>query len=412
MPGIPPDLLERLRALPAAGPLAGVTGVHVVGGAVRDLAVGATKPEGAALIGPLEADFVVEGDAVALVARLGLQVVAVHERFGTATVRVGDTVADLASARRERYARPGALPDVELGVSLAEDLERRDFSVNAIAVALDDGRTTAVAGALEDLEAGVLRVLHPASFTDDPTRLLRGARYAARLDFEYDSETAALARAAVAGGALDRVTPGRLGAELRLLLREPQPAAIERLGWGGLGRALLGAGFRPDPEYASRAVARCPPETRADLAVLAASWQGSATEVAARARELGFTAAELAILEPAAEVDRTLAALEADGRSGGSPAVASAGVVDRVLERKPLEVAALVAAGGVPGAAAAARRWLEEDRHRRLAITGQDLLAAGLSGPAVGRGLAAARAAMLDGAAPGRESQLAAALGN
>ena len=160
--------------------------MHVVGGAVRDALLGRV---------PRELDLVVEGDAVAVARRAAERVggtLTVHERFGTATVRTGEFAFDLATARRERYPRPGALPEVELGATIAEDLARRDFSVNAMAVSLRDGARTDWPGAREDLDHGVLRVLHDRSFADDPTRMLRLVRYAARLGFAPDPRTAAL----------------------------------------------------------------------------------------------------------------------------------------------------------------------------------------------------------------------------
>jgi tRNA nucleotidyltransferase (CCA-adding enzyme) len=397
----PSDLLERLRALPAVAAVGAEPGVHAVGGAVRDLVLGRQ---------PLEVDLVVEGDAVALARRLG-EVVAVHERFGTATVRVGGATVDLAGARRETYAAPGALPEVQLGAPLAVDLERRDFAINAIAVALDDGRVAAVPGALADLGAGVLRVLHPRSFADDPTRLLRGARYAARLGFEYDEATARLARAAISDGSLTTVTPSRLGAELRLALREPQPAAIERLARDGLATVLLGGPGHGLPlgagrAYLRRALALTPADADPGLVALAAGWGGEEAAIGWRLRELGLPAAEAdRVAQAAGRVGRVLDAIE---DRLDRPETTS-GQVDRLLSAGPVELAVLAAAHDGP-AAAAARRWLEEDRHRRLAITGDDLVAAGLAGPAVGRGLAVARAALLDGRAPDRESQMAAAL--
>src|SRR6185503_10168208 len=126
------DVLERLDRPPAVAALDGEDAVYVVGGAVRDLLLGRE---------PRELDFVVEGDALAVARRLGGRVIA-HERFGTATVSVPGATFDLASARRERYERPGALPEVELGASLAADLARRDFTVNAIAAHLADGELT------------------------------------------------------------------------------------------------------------------------------------------------------------------------------------------------------------------------------------------------------------------------------
>ena len=236
----------------------------------------------------------VEGDAVAVARRaakrLGGRVV-VHDRFGTATVEAPEATFDLAGARRESYERPGALPDVELGASLDEDLARRDFTVNAIALHLADGELTFHAGAREDLDARRLRVLHDASFRDDPTRLLRLARYAARLGFQPEPRTDDLAAAAVAGGALETVTGSRLGAELRLLAREPQPAALAALQRHGLGQALLGPRFDVDPDLVARAVALTPRDGDAGLAALATALVG-ADDVAATLDRLAFPAYE------------------------------------------------------------------------------------------------------------------------
>jgi tRNA nucleotidyltransferase (CCA-adding enzyme) len=397
--------------------LAALPGTWVVGGAVRDLLLG---------LAPGDFDVVVEGDAVAVARRAAVSLdgeVVVHERFGTATVRAGDLAFDVASARRETYARPGALPDVELGATLADDLARRDFTVNTFALRLSDGELAAWSGAQDDLEARVLRVLHDASFTDDPTRLIRLARYAGRLGFAVDVHTARRAATAVAGGALATVTGERLGAELRLLAREPQPEALLALDAHGLGATLLPA-FTVDAALVERAVALCDEVAaagaggasaagsggdaasgpavqplaatpRSDLVALACAVRGAdARELAARLRALAFPAAETAAVVAAAGVD-------AAALTGARPSGA-----DAFLARLPIEAAAVAAAAG----AEPARAWLLRDRHARIAIRGDDLLAAGLSGPAVGRGLAAARAALLDGVAGDRRAQLAAAL--
>jgi tRNA nucleotidyltransferase (CCA-adding enzyme) len=398
-PGTPEERLARLRTVPGARPvlaaLEGEEEVHLVGGAVRDLLLGRT---------PRELDLVVAGDAMAVARRaaerLGGTVLA-HPRFGTATVRAGSSAFDLAGARAERYERPGALPDVTLGASLADDLARRDFSVNAIAMRLADGELTTWPGALGDLRAGVLRVLHDQSFVDDPTRLLRLARYGARLGFEPDAQTAALADAAVAAGATETVSGERLGAELRLLAREPQPSALAALERHATGRTVLGPGFSVDPALVTAAAAHAPPDARPDLVALAATLRGiEREELAARLRALAYPAAEATALVAAATVERLRPALERATRRSE---------VDVMLAREPPEAAALAAALGMgpPGAIDA---WRAGDRRRRLAITGDDLLAAGLAGPAVGVGLRGARAAMLDGAAPTAEAQLAAAL--
>jgi tRNA nucleotidyltransferase (CCA-adding enzyme) len=392
-----PDLLDALRGHPAVDALAGEPGVHVVGGAVRDVLLGRR---------PHELDLLVEGDAIAAARRaaerLGGDVTA-HERFGTATVDAAGHAFDLASARRERYPRPGALPEVELGASAEEDLARRDLTVNAIALRLADAELLAWPGALEDLEAGVLRVLHDRSFRDDPTRMLRAARYGARLGFALDPATDALWADAVRAGAPATVSGERLGEELRLLLAEPQPAALLELGRHGLGAAVLGLPFGVAADAVDGAMGLTPPDGRPDLVALAASL-GAATgpEISAALGRLGFPARERGIVTAAATSAARLADALADGPLGDDE-------LWRMLRRESVEAVAL-AGGAAPAAAPAARRWLEDVRHRRLGITGDDVVAAGLTGPAVGEALDAAMAAHLRGDAPDRDSQLRAAL--
>jgi tRNA nucleotidyltransferase (CCA-adding enzyme) len=360
---------------PAVAALEGEDAVYVVGGAVRDLLLGRE---------PHELDFVVEGDAIAVARRAGNRVIA-HERFGTATVSLPDgTAFDLTSARRERYPRPGALPEVELGATLREDLERRDFTVNAIALHLADGELIWFPGAREDLEARRLRVLHDRSFLDDPTRLLRLARYAARLGFEPEERTDRLAAEAIDGG-LYTVTGSRLGAELRLLLREPQPQALLALRRHGLGQALLGPAFDPD----ARVVATAEGLQPGGLAALAAALTGPVD-----LDRLAFPAHERDVVNRAAAAEPLT---ESDDVA-----------LWRRFRREQPEVAAVA---GARGDAAAARRWLEDVRHRRLTINGDDIVVAGLAGPAVGEALDRAMEAMLQGRAKTREEQLAAALG-
>jgi tRNA nucleotidyltransferase (CCA-adding enzyme) len=387
------DLLGRMRRAPGAEPalraLGGEPGVHVVGGAVRDALLGRV---------PRELDFVVEGDAAAVARRAAERLdgrIVVHERFGTATVHAEAAVFDVVTARTETYERPGALPDVRPGASIEADLGRRDFTVNAIALRVADGALTEWPGAREDLEAGRLRVLHERSFEDDPTRMLRLARYAARLAFAPDGGTDAQAAAAVA--AVDTVSGARLGSELRLLLHEPQPAALLALERHGVGAAVLRRPFAVDPAAIGAAVALCPPEARADLAALAACLL-DAGELRASLDRLEFPAHDQATVAAAAGARRLAAALAAP--LGDAE-------LWRLLRRERPETVALA---GALGAADPARRWLEDVRHRRLAITGDDFVAAGLSGPAVGDALEAAQLAMLAGEAPGREAQLAAGL--
>jgi tRNA nucleotidyltransferase (CCA-adding enzyme) len=392
------DLLELMARAPGAPAvleaLGAEPGVYVVGGAVRDALLGVT---------PRELDVVVEGDAVPVARsaaeRLGGDVV-VHDRFGTAVVRSPGATFDVVTARTETYARPGALPDVQPGATIEQDLARRDFTVNAIGLRLADGALVAHPGAREDLDAGVLRVLHERSFEDDPTRLLRMARYAARLGFEPDPHTDALAATA----RTETVSGARLGSELRLLLAEPQPAALLALERHGLGRDVVHPAFHADGPLIERAVALAPPDARADLVALAAALAG-APDVSDALDRLEFDARSRGIVAKAADgAGQLCEALEADDLADDDV------TLWRMLHRRTPETVALAGALGPGRAEAAARRWLTDLRHRRLAITGDDFVAAGLTGPAVGDALEAAQLAALAGEAPDAASQLAAGL--
>ncbi|HET9718951.1 MAG TPA: hypothetical protein VFP55_02620 [Solirubrobacteraceae bacterium] len=398
----PEELLRRARALPAvAAVVRRLTGgpevrVAMVGGAVRDLLLG---------LGVGDVDLAVEGPVEPVLARLGGPARS-HVRFGTATVDVDGARVDLARARRERYARPGALPEVA-PATLEDDLRRRDFTVNALALPVTGegaGQLLAVPEARADLQSGRLRVLHPASFLDDPTRLFRLARYRARLGFEIEPGTAELARRAIDGGALRTLTGSRIGHEIELACTEADPVAA----WVAIGELGLDGAVEPgfgvhDATLAGRALALLPPDGRPEVVLLALAVAGLESErrpglldllgVGARVRDdallvAGRAPQTTAVLRSARRASEIAAAVE-DTSAG----------------------AELAAVAGAFGAEAPARRWLEVLRHQRLEIGGDDLLRAGVApGPALGAGLVAARAALLDGGAGSREEQLAEAL--
>jgi tRNA nucleotidyltransferase (CCA-adding enzyme) len=401
-------LLTRFSELPAARPLlarlAETEGVYLVGGAVRDLISG---------VEPLDLDVVVDGELASIAALLGTPE-RVHDRFETRTISLDGFTYDLARSRRESYAHPGALPAVE-PAGIVEDLTRRDFTVNALALGLSGasrGRLLEAPHGREDLEARRLRVLHDQSFIDDPTRLLRLARYAGRLGFAVEDHTLGVAREAVAARAPDTVSGPRLGAELRLLAEQGDPVLGFR-GLAGLGvdEAIapgFGIGSEDRAELARRALELLPADGKAadlvlGVALLDVAEAGRASLLdrlafpAARRDRIVAAATRAAALSPLLSAPRAPSQIAAAVGSGPPELVALAG--------------ALGAEVGAPGAEAAARRWLDELRHVRLEIDGDDLLAAGVApGPAVGAGLAAARAAKLDGRAGGREAELAAAL--
>jgi tRNA nucleotidyltransferase (CCA-adding enzyme) len=402
-------VLARLRELPGGSCLlelaAGREDVELIGGATRDLLLGRS---------PRELDVVVDGDAASFAAELaassperedgeagGSLETTVHERFGTALVSFRGGRIDIAARRSESYPAPGALPEVRAGTP-DEDLARRDFTVNAIAVALGGpgaGTVRTAPHSLEDLASERLRVLHERSFLDDPTRLLRLARYRARLGFEPEPRTAELAGEALAGGALASLSGARVGSELRLALGEPDAvgalAALEEL---GVLRALP-PGLDFDRALARRALELLPGDARADLELLACLLLGAA----ARAGEAPLLALLGELEFVAADRDRAIGAAtlapalleRLEGRHSPSQ-------LRETMHRATLEAVALAGALGEaharPEAAAAARDWLFELRHVRLQITGDDLLAAGIpTGPEIGQRLEAALDLRLDG---------------
>jgi len=364
MPDTPIDnLVQALRdAYPEldAVPEIADAPVFLVGGAVRDLLLGRSRSD---------IDLVVVGDAGAVAAALGADVVE-HERFATAKVRLDGHEVDIATARAESYPHPGALPVVEPADGIATDLARRDFTINAIAIPLrGEPELIDPHGGRADLEAGRLRVLHPRSLIDDPTRALRAARYAARFGFEPEPETEALLRAADLGS----VSADRRNADLLRLAAEP--AAVK-----GLELLVEWGLLEPRPG----------------------------------GLELAGQVAELLSKPPWDDVaPRERAVLNAAlGPAGAEEALAAARparpseAVELARARRPVELALARAMGGEW-----LDRYLTEWRAVELEIGGTDLIAAGVpEGPAVGRGLAEALRRKLDGEIAGRDQELKAAL--
>lgn len=194
--------------------------LYLVGGTVRDLLLGRTN---------YDLDMVVEGDALALgkhLAETRKTAITMHSRFGTVKLRWQSWTIDIATARTETYARPGALPEPEPGL-LANDLSRRDFTVNAMAVELFSGRwghLIDLYGGRQDLKAGLIRILHDNSFTDDATRIWRAIRYEQRLDFTIEPGTLRLLKRDIPR--LDTISGDRIRHELELALTEPAPEKV------------------------------------------------------------------------------------------------------------------------------------------------------------------------------------------
>ncbi|MBN2247228.1 MAG: CBS domain-containing protein [Coriobacteriia bacterium] len=406
---LPADARDAVSTLGRHAAAAGVR-AHAVGGFVRDMLLGREN---------LDIDIVVEGDGLEFAREAGERLgkrVKVHRRFGTAVLVWSKTLhVDITSARTEYYQRPGALPTVERS-SLRQDLFRRDFSINAMAVDIDPGRFGRIAdpfGGLHDLEHGVIRSLHSLSFVEDPTRVLRALRFEQKFGFRIDPSTDALMRQAVDMGMLEEVSGARLREELLDIIDEEGVAAI-------LGRCqdvgVLGS-LGPEGAPSERVIA--------DVAACAAAYD----EVAAtwvlppRRRTLLVTALVASAGKTAA--DRWCRRMRF-GREYTVPAVLTAERAGALstrlrdgrkmrpsrlyysLDGLPAETLAYLWATAAPRVRERVATYVHQLSAVRPAVSGEDLIALGVEpGPAFAGILAQARADRLDEKAVGRAAELA-----
>ena len=228
---IPPSARRLLQRIGQEAEASGCE-AYAVGGCVRDWMMRAAKTP--------DLDVVVESNGIEFATRLAATLRArltTHRQFGTSTLRLSHGQRlDIATCRKETYREPAAYPTVEPG-SVRDDLFRRDFTINAMAMALSKSRFGEVVdpfGGARDLRAKRLRVLHTASFRDDPTRMLRGARFATRFGWTLEPSTRRWWSEAVAADWLSRVNRGRVHKELLRMLEEPDSVAC--LAWLGRRR--------------------------------------------------------------------------------------------------------------------------------------------------------------------------------
>ena len=377
--------------------------LYLVGGAVRDALLG---------MEPVDIDLVVEGDGPGFAAvageRLGVAVRASPE-FLTADLEVpGVGRVDIATARSERYEKPGALPVVE-AADLQGDLARRDFTVNTFALELigpAEGDLRCVSGAEEDLENRLIKVLHERSFVDDPTRILRAVDLEARWGVRMDAETERAAVEAVESGALETVSGRRLWSEVERSLSHPERALhfVSRLGEIGVLRSLV-----PGTDWRDERVRLMAETLRICERLCTEAGNASALDV--------YPAAMLLVLcWQREDVDfRELAAALSLRRShrgpllnlpgavlGACETLAEPDVAASVAHRsmRSLSTAELALLGALSGPSA--ERWalreLSELRLLELAITPSQLIDRGAHpGPDIGLALEQTRAARLDG---------------
>jgi tRNA nucleotidyltransferase (CCA-adding enzyme) len=371
---LPEELIAFLRL---AGEIAQKRGqkLYLVGGVVRDLLLEREN---------FDLDLVVEGDAIALARELAAarqgKLVA-HQRFGTAKLRWNGWSADLATARSETYARACALPTVNPG-NVKDDLLRRDFTINAMAVALNPGHYGQMLdryGGMADLEKKLIRVLHDKSFTDDATRIWRAIRYEQRLDFRLEPETLALVKRDASY--LKKVSGDRIRHELELILQEAYPEkALRRAGeLGVLGK--LHPKLKADDwlsaryERARRRTSLDVPSFGLYLALLV--YRMDASDVAEFASYLRLRKSVARMLGDTIDLKTGLRFLAA-------PQITPSQVYTRLIIYATEAVVASIIAGEIPEAGQRLAEFLENLRYIRPALNGEDLKKLGVApGPEI-----------------------------
>jgi tRNA nucleotidyltransferase (CCA-adding enzyme) len=384
--------------------------VYAVGGFVRDILLGVRDED---------LDLTVEGDGITFARHLAAATDGSCKgpsAFGTAVVGTRDGhKIDVATARRETYKHPAALPTVEPG-TLHDDLLRRDFSINTLAFALNGPEAFNLIdwfGGRADLAEGVIRVLHNRSFRDDPTRMLRAIRLEQRFGFVLHRHTLRLLGRAVDKGWLDLLSGARLWREVRFMLEGESPVAcLKRLDELGI-LAHIDAALTLPPERLSLLTRVA--EARVELAETHADVLGRAWPVYLAALVSGL---EMIILRRAGsrlalaprtiqELCEALAAVERAFQRLCSPDDVRPSEVASVLHRLPLEMLPLLLAL-CPGREVHqhVQRYLTTWRYVRPHLTGDDLKRLGVpQGPQIGRLLARVQAARLDGEVLSREAE-------
>jgi tRNA nucleotidyltransferase (CCA-adding enzyme) len=416
------DLQDAFEAISAVSEP--YDGVYLVGGTVRDILLG--EPN-------FDVDVAVEGDAIELARSLAEALdgrVRAHRKFGTAVVLYSGEATggpgkartapggaaesapqrvDVVTARTEFYDAPAALPSVE-HATIREDLFRRDFTINAMAVSLkgeDFGRLVDPFGGRRDLEAKTIRILHNLSFIDDPTRIFRAIRYESRYGFRMDDHTQRLARGTIEMGLVGDLSSARLRDELVALLEEGDAgASILRLAELGAGAAihphlaaddeavdLLGRMRRLNEHYGTAV-----PSWRLAFAVLARRMPPD--EVYAWLRRLKVQRRDLERVAAAVTVGPRILERLRGGSAEPADVVAAA---DPYAPDAPLFAMALEERPELDD-------YFRRLRNVQLEVSGSDLAELGLGeSPEVGEILAELRRRKLNGQLDGRESELAAA---
>jgi tRNA nucleotidyltransferase (CCA-adding enzyme) len=383
---------------------------YIVGGIVRDILLRKKI---------LDLDIVVEGDAIAfakVLVKKWKSKLTVYGQFGTASLQAPDGLhVDFATARKERYIHSGALPTVQPG-SLHEDLFRRDFTINAMAIAIHPdsfGQLTDPLGGLSDLSKKRIKVLHGKSFIDDPTRILRAVRFEQRLCFHMEKQTRLWMTAALKGRVLTNIKPARYFAEFKKMLSEADPLkCLRRLNQLG-GLRFLDPDFSVNVRSLSRLHQRIEKARRMPLFRQDHYWlvyfmvllAGSENRVSERVlKKFPFTKTERVSIRQGRDINALVKKLSSEKLLRSQ--------VYRIL--RSLNRETILYAYVRTSCAVVHRhidRFLSEDIHAKLRISGEDLKRAGIApGRRMGKMLEDVLYLKIDGQARNKREELKAAL--
>jgi len=371
---LPPELVNFMWV---AGEMANSRGekLYLVGGVVRDLLM--EQPN-------FDLDLVVEGSAIELAQQLqgiNKDKITTHPRFNTAKLQWHDWGIDLATARSETYAKPGALPAVTPS-SIDQDLSRRDFTVNAMAIRLnpgDYGQLVDPHGGRDDLQSKRIRILHEKSFTDDATRIWRALRYEQRLGFHLERRTQTLLQRDIA--MLETISADRIRYEMECICKEKYPEKVfNRAGELGvlaaLHPSLKGDGWLKEKfEHARQECSPTPPSFDLYLALLAYPLTIDETEQ---------LISRLNLPKLSAKTLRDTIAVKNKMRSLSTPGVSPGAIYNLLRDFSPaaLEANSLVTQSAVAGQAI--HLFLNRLKDVQVSLTGDDLIQMGIApGPQI-----------------------------
>ncbi|MBN1176751.1 MAG: CCA tRNA nucleotidyltransferase [Dehalococcoidales bacterium] len=394
---LPADLLDFIKQAGEAAQKRQQR-LYLVGGVVRDLLLERRI---------VDLDIVVEGDTIKLareMARRYKAKITVHTRFSTANLLWGKRGVDFTTARAETYEKPGALPTVKPG-TITDDLARRDFSVNAMAIELNPphfGELIDPHGGRRDLKRQAIRVLHDDSFIDDATRIWRAVRYEQRLGFRIIQATVRLLKRDI--DYLSTVSGDRIRHELELVLEEEEPEnAIKRAGkLGVLNRlhpSLKGDDWLAETFVLARE--RCiPDEPHPHLYLALLAYRLTATETEQLIKYLRLTKATAQLLRETSAINEKTKELSA-------PGLAPSSVYNLLHGYGLMALTANSLGSASPTAAEHIDLYLNVLRHINPALSGDDLIKLGVpQGPKIKVVLQTLRAARLDGRIDSKEEEV------